>query len=120
MLPFGRRYELRVYVEPTGRAPSAEWFRRLEAVTAARIDEYLRRMRAGSFRNSKFIGDGVREVRLDFGPGWRVFYGQDSRDRLILPAGGEKGAPAADIARAKRRWSDFPARGKGGVSLQWS
>jgi putative addiction module killer protein len=56
------------YVE-NGRSPFAEWFERLDPVTAARVDRYVRRLEAGNFGAAKALREGVFELRLDFGPG---------------------------------------------------
>jgi len=74
-------YEIREYVED-GKSPFGRWFRRLPPVTAARIDRYLRRMAQGNLGDSKSVGDGVQELRIDYGPGYRVYYGRDG-ERLI-------------------------------------
>ena len=61
-------FEIREYTE-AGRSPFAEWFDGLDAVTAARVDRYIRRLEAGNFGAAKLVREGVFELRLDFGPG---------------------------------------------------
>ena len=68
-------YEIREYVED-GVSPFAEWFGKLDAAAAARVDRYVRRMEFGNFGDSKSVGGGVRELRISFGPGYRVYYGR--------------------------------------------
>ena len=70
------QYSLVEYVEGE-RSYFAEWFSGLVAAPAARIDRYVRRMEFGNFGDSKSVGEGVRELRIDFGPGYRVYYGID-------------------------------------------
>jgi putative addiction module killer protein len=99
-------YELREYIED-GKSPFAKWFIRLNPVTAARIDKYLRRMAQGNFGDSKSVGSGVQELRIDYGPGFRVYYGRDGECLVILLGGGSKRSQAKDIAEAKARWMRY-------------
>ncbi len=96
-------YELREYVAD-GKSPFAGWFNKLAPVTAARVDKYLRRMAQGNLGDSKSVGGGVRELRIDFGPGYRVYYGREGQRLIILLAGGRKRSQAKDIAEAQARW----------------
>jgi len=90
-----------------GCSPFAEWFDRLDPVTAARIDRYVRRLEAGNFGAAKFLCSGVFELRMDFGPGYRVYYGREGKDVVILLGGGDKRRQAADIAAAGKRWKRY-------------
>src|SRR5207245_1104168 len=104
-------FEIREYVE-AGRAPFADWFGGLDAVTAARVDRYIRRLEAGNFGAAKALRDGVFELRLDFGPGYRVYYGRDGQAIIILLGGGSKRRQDADISAAVDRWRRYKqARG---------
>ena len=86
-----------------GRSPFAEWFDRLDAVTAARVNKYIHRLEAGNFGAAKPLREGVFELRLDFGPGYRVYYGREGRTLIILLGGGSKRRQEADIAAAVDR-----------------
>ena len=99
-------FELREYTE-AGRSPFAEWFAALDAVTADRVDRYLRRVEAGNFGAAKPLREGVFELRLDFGPGWRVYFGREGRTIIILLGGGSKRRQDADIAAAVQRWRRY-------------
>jgi putative addiction module killer protein len=99
-------YELREYIDGD-RSPVARWFDTLAPVTAARIDKYLRRMEQGNLGDSKSVGGGVQELRIDYGPGYRVYYGRDGECLVILLAGGSKRSQANDITEAKARWSRY-------------
>lgn len=99
-------YRIKEYIE-AGRSPFAEWFNRLDPVTAARIDRYIRRIEAGNFGAAKFLCDGVFELRMDFGPGYRVYYGREDKDIVILLGGGDKRRQSADIAAAVERWKRY-------------
>jgi putative addiction module killer protein len=96
-------FEIREYVE-SGRSPFAEWIEGLDSVAAERVDKYLRRLEQGNFGAAKALQDGVFELRLDFGPGYRVYYGRDGRTIIILLGGGSKRRQDADIAAAVERW----------------
>ena len=88
-------FEIREYTIE-GRSPFAEWFDRLDAVTADRVDRYIRRLESDNFGVAK----GVSELRLDFGSGYRVYFGRDGKTLIILLGGGSKRRQSADIAAA--------------------
>ena len=85
----------------------ADWFNSLDAAPAARIDRYVRRMEQGKLGDSKVIGEGVRELRIDFGPGYRVYYGIDQRKIILLLGGGTKRSQSQDINKALKRWAAY-------------
>ena len=99
-------FEVREYTE-SGRSPFAEWFDDLDAVTAARVDRYIRRVEAGNFGAAKALREGLFELRLDFEPGYRVYYGREGRTVIILLGGGSKRRQDADIAAAVERWKRY-------------
>ena len=99
-------FEIREYTEGGG-SPFAEWFNALDPVTAARVDRYIRRLEAGNFGAAKPLRDGVFELRLDFGPGYRVYYGREGRTLIILLGGGGKRRQDAGIAAAVKRWKEY-------------
>src|SRR3990172_12995525 len=99
-------FELREYTE-AGRSPFAEWFDALDAVTAARVQRCIRRLETGTFGAAKPLREGVFELRLDFGPGYRVYYGREGRTFVILLGGGSKRRQDADIAAAVARWKRY-------------
>jgi putative addiction module killer protein len=98
------------YLDPEDRDPFEKWLSGLRDKKAvARIDVRLRRIEeTGALGDHHDVGDGVSELRFHFGPGYRVYYGEDGDD-LILLTGGDKDTQARDIARAKLNWSDFLA-----------
>jgi len=99
-------FEIKELIED-GRSPFAEWFNSLDAVTAARVDKYIRRLEAGNFGAAKSLQEGVFELKMDFGPGYRVYYGRDGKTIIILLGGGSKRRQAADIAVAVERWKRY-------------
>ena len=76
-------------------------------MTAARVDRYIRRLESGNFGATKVLREGVSELRLDFGPGYRVYFGRDGEMLLILLGGGSKRRQDADIAAAIARWQRY-------------
>lgn len=103
-------YRIEEYTDG-GRSPFGEWFDDLDPVTAARVDRYLRRLEAGNFGAAKALRAGVFELRLDFGPGYRVYFGLDGKTLVVLLGGGDKRRQSADIAAAVERWEHYkPAR----------
>jgi putative addiction module killer protein len=94
------KYELRRYQDSSKRIPYSEWFRGLDDRTAGRIDAYVDRMKSGNFGNSRSVGHGVAELKIEVGPGYRVYYLRDGVKIVILLCGGDKGSQAADILRA--------------------
>ena len=99
------------YIE-NGESYYADWFNSLDAAAAARIDRYVRRMEQGNLGDSKIVGEGVRELRIDFGPGYRVYYGIDRGTIILLLCGGTKRRQSQDISKAIDRWNSYKQRKK--------
>jgi putative addiction module killer protein len=99
-------FEIREFIE-NGRSPFQEWFDDLDEVTAARVEKYILRLEQGNFGVAKFLCDGVFELRLDFGPGYRVYFARDGHAIIILLGGGSKRRQDADIAAAVERWKRY-------------
>jgi putative addiction module killer protein len=108
MLPLSAVIE--EYLDDRGESPFAAWFEALDAIAAAKVTVALSRLERGAVSNVKGVGEGVLEFRIDFGPGYRVYFGRDGDRLVILLAGGTKRRQAQDIAAAKARWSDYKAR----------
>ena len=103
--------ELREYLTETGHNPFREWLRSLRHPQArARIRVRLNRVRLGNLGDCRPVGEGVMELRLDFGPGYRVYFGQDGGVLVILLCGGDKRTQARDIATAKQYWQSYKRR----------
>lgn len=102
--------EVREYQTVSGRSPFASWFDSLDAVTAARVRTAIVRVQSGNLSQAKAVGSGVSELKLDFGPGYRVYFGKDGTELVILLAGGTKKRQQKDIADAIASWRDYKAR----------
>jgi putative addiction module killer protein len=103
VLPFGV-IEIRTYVGEDGRAPFARWLAGLDRVAASRVAIALGRLEDGIVSPLKSVGDGVQELRISFGPGYRIYLGREGARLVILLWGGTKQRQSEDIARAKRLW----------------
>jgi len=85
--------EIREYLDAKGYSAYAKWFDRLNARAAAKVVIAVTRMGHGNLSNSKGVGAGVHECRIDFGPGYRVYFGKDGDRLVILLGGGTKKQP---------------------------
>ena len=101
--------DLEQYIDRNGRNAFERWYGSLEAATRARIVVILERLRNGS-ASAKGVGAGVLELRLDFGPGYRVYFGKDGETLVILLGGGTKKRQHADVASAQRLWREYKER----------
>ena len=81
----------------------------MNAVAAAKITTALYRMEQGNFSNAKSVGSGVFEYKVDFGPGYRIYFGQDGKVLVILLHGGTKQRQHLDIEFARELWMDYKA-----------
>jgi putative addiction module killer protein len=78
----------------------------------ARIAVRVHRMAAGNFGDCKPVQDGVWELRIDHGPGYRVYYAQTGKRLILLLLGGDKRKQQADITAAVEHWQDWQLRKK--------
>jgi putative addiction module killer protein len=103
--------ELFRYQRADGGEPFTEWLSGLRDKAAeARIRVRLLRVEAGNFGDCEPVGDGVTELRIHVGAGYRVYLGRHGKSWVILLCGGDKGSQAADIKRAKDYWSEWKRR----------
>ncbi len=100
--------ELLIYETADGRSPFEEWLSCLRDVTGrALIRKRINRVRLGNLGKNRSLGDGVWELKIDFGPGYRVYYGEDGPRIVVLLCGGDKGSQERDIAKAKDYWRNY-------------
>ena len=106
--------EVREYIAHNGKTPFSEWLKGLrDRETRARTRTRLNRVRLGNFGDCKPLGDGVFELRLMFGPGYRIYFGREHDQLVILLGGGEKDTQYKDITRARAAWEDYRRQGNG-------
>ncbi len=98
------------YLDRGGRSLYAEWFDNLNAQAAAKVAVAITRLGQGNYSNVKSVGSGVHECRIDFGPGYRVYFGKDGERLVILLGGGTKKRQQKDINDAIARWQDYKNR----------
>jgi putative addiction module killer protein len=106
--------KVRQYIDRFGRSPFDRWFGKLNDDTQARITVSLDRLERGNLSAAKGVGAGVFELRLDFGPGYRVYFGKDGERLVILLGGGTKKRQQGDIEIARALWQEYRARKKEG------
>jgi putative addiction module killer protein len=104
--------EILEYLEPNGLSRYADWFDGLSPPAAAKVTIALTRLAQGNFSNAKGVGSGVYEYRIDFGPGYRIYFGKDGEGLILLLGGGTKKRQQRDIAGALSRWQDYKRRKK--------
>jgi len=105
--------EIREYESAEGASPFGAWFEALDPIAAARVTTALARLALGNTGALKGVGAGVFEIRIDFGPGYRVYLGKEGPDFVILLGGGTKKRQQRDIAAAQQLWDDYKRRKKG-------
>lgn len=103
--------DIELYVTPEGKVPFSEWLKSLKDSRArAIVRARLIRVRLGNLGDCRSVGNGVFELRIDFGSGFRVYFGQEGNDIVVLLCGGDKGSQEKDIRKAKEYWSDYRSR----------
>lgn len=103
-------FEVREYIDVRGVSPFARWFDQLDVHAAAKAATALLRMERGNLSNTKRLGAGVLEYRIDFGPGYRIYFGRDGDVRIILLGGGTKSRQRHDIEIAGKLWKEYRRR----------
>jgi putative addiction module killer protein len=100
-------WTIRQYVTPDGHRPFGEWLNRLPVHAQARIAARIARFDTGNLGDHQSVGGGVWEARLDYGPGYRLYFGQHQQQIILLLVGGTKASQTRDIRRAQRYWRDY-------------
>ncbi len=101
-------FEIRRYRTAAGDEPVTKWLPDRQA--RARVLARLERLEVGNFGDAKFLRDGVHEMRIDWGPGYRVYFGRDGRTVIVLLCGGDKRKQGADIKKAVELWQEYASR----------
>lgn len=102
------------YISKEGESPFRRWFDGLDPQAAAIVTVAIGRLGDGNTSNVKPIGEGAAELRIDRGPGYRIYFGWDGKVLVILLGGGIKRRQQNDIEAALRRWRDYKQRKPGG------
>ena len=103
--------EVREYLERNGRSPYAEWFDGLNALAAAKVAIAVTRIGQGN-SNVRSVGSGVHECKINFGPGYRVYFGEDGESLIIYSAAERKSGSKGTSSDAIARWQDYKIRKK--------
>src|SRR5262245_49077966 len=102
---------LRIYSTAEGKRPFQEWIESLkDHEAAARVQVRLDCVRLGNLGDCKPVGEGVYELRISIGPGYRVYFGENGPTLVILLCGGSKATQRNDIVNAKAYWEDYRSR----------
>ena len=104
-------YEVIYYRTDKGEKPAQEWLNGLrDTVARTKVHIRLDRAKLGNFGDTQSLGDGVNELKINFGPGYRIYYAMDGKNIILLLLGGDKSTQAKDIARSKEFWKDHKRR----------
>ena len=103
---------LQEYLETGGNSPYGRWFDKLNAQAAAKVATALYRLGEENVSNVKGVGSGVFEYRIDFGPGYRIYFGKDGEALVILLGGSAKQRQQQAIDAAITAWKDYKQRKK--------
>jgi putative addiction module killer protein len=103
--------ELRHYLTRSGKDPFQEWFDSLADLTArVAILRRVDRLSFGNVGDSRFLREGISELRIDHGPGYRIYFARSGASIILLLGGGSKRTQKRDIEAAVNRWRDFKGR----------
>jgi len=99
--------DVRIYATRQGREPFTEWLQKLDRAVRTKVRTRLDRISLGNFGDHRALDDGVFELRIHFGAGYRIYFGREGNTIVILLYGGAKGSQSRDIERAKEYWRDY-------------
>jgi putative addiction module killer protein len=109
MLPFVM-IDIQFYVNENGNSPFSDWFNDLDSQAVAKVTISVERLRCGNFSNIKTVGEGVQEYRINWGAGYRLYFGFDGKSIVVLLIGGTKQRQDKDIKHAKILWLRYKKR----------
>ncbi|MCK5592164.1 MAG: type II toxin-antitoxin system RelE/ParE family toxin [Candidatus Pacebacteria bacterium] len=104
--------EIKEYLDRNENSPFSKWFNDLDVKTALKVNTYVTRMEQGNFSQVKSVGNGVSELVMDWGAGYRVYFGKDGKTFVILLGGGTKKRQQNDIEKAKLCWQNYKKQKK--------
>jgi len=100
------------YEDLNNNSPFENWLNALDPQAAAKVTTAVTRLSLGNWSNVKGVGKGVFEYKIDYGPGYRIYFGKDGQDLVILLAGGTKRRQSSVIQTAQEFWQDYKKRKK--------
>ena len=104
-------FTITYYLTETGGKPFKEWLDGLKDITARqKVRVRLDRARLGNLGRNRSVGEGVYELKINYGPGYRVYYAIEKKTIVLLLTGGDKSSQNKDIALAHRYWQDHKRR----------
>ncbi len=101
---------IELYSLPSGKEPYTEWKSRLNKDVLVIVSSRLARLRGGNFGDCKSVGNGVCELKIPCGPGYRIYYGKKGKSIVILLCAGDKSTQKKDIKKAQEYWEDCSAK----------
>jgi len=101
-----------IYADENGREPYCSWIDNLkDRKDQQRIRARIRRLGEGLYGDCDSVGEGVSELRMFFGPGYRAYFGEDADNIVVLLCGGDKDSQSRDIKNAKEYWKEYKNNG---------
>jgi len=106
-------YTTKRYKDKGGKVPYSDWIAALkkkDRTAAAKVDARIARATGGNFGDHKYERDGVWELRIDYGPGYRVYYSMEDGEIILLLVGGDKSTQKSDLNKAVKYLKDYKSR----------
>lgn len=106
-----KQREIQYYETPNGKLPAKEWLSSLkDGLSQAILYKRIRQAGLGQFGKIRNIGDGISELKIDYGPGFRIYYGIHEDKLILILMGGSKRTQESDIKKAKAYWTEWKER----------
>lgn len=94
-----------------GKIPYRDWYERLDKGARRKISGYIERVAlGGSTKNVRALGNGVFEIKIDYGPGYRVYFAEEKKMLMLILLGGDKSTQFCDIQQAKKYWREYASK----------
>jgi len=106
--PLAKPKRVFVYADQEGNEPFTDWLYGLkDSMGRKRVLIRIARLEQGNYGDCEPVGEGVSELRMFFGAGYRVYFGEDADNIIVLLCGGDKGSQKKDIKQAKAYWREY-------------
>ena len=100
--------QIKYFVKENGKSPFEDWFNKLDSPVQAVVARIIQRVaKEGAKKSVKTLKNGIFEIKIQHGPGYRVYFGKDKENLIILLIGGDKKTQSRDIDKAKKYWRDY-------------